>query len=117
MFKEVNSAVIDLNRQRALRTRTRGCRNRVPQPYFGFPISQIAACAGLNPDLTCNVAAPVNAAYLRPLADRDDEAMAGIMAEASFGASPSESGVDYQQCLVDARRMLTEPAYCRTFEV
>jgi hypothetical protein len=89
--------------------------------YQGVPIADILKVAGLNSDLTTNMGDPRNAAYIGPLEDDVDEDMAEGMAAASYGAACAAKGVVegdemiYEQCLVDARRMICDRDYERLF--
>jgi hypothetical protein len=86
--------------------------------YRGVPIADILKAAGLNPDLTTNMGDPRNVAYIGPLEDPDDEHMAEEMAAVSYSAWREQHDDDemgYEQCLVDARRMLCDGNYTRLF--
>jgi hypothetical protein len=64
---------------------------------------------GLNADMTCNLADPKNARYLQPLETPADEKRAHMGADEVFRLLPEYQV--YEQCLVDARRMLLDPRY------
>ena len=91
--------------------------------YKGAAIADLCWLAGLNDDLTCDMYHPRNAVYRNPLSDTADEDMANAMADASWGALEEQRGQEpgfdpeatFQQCLVDARRMVVEPEYSRLF--
>jgi hypothetical protein len=86
--------------------------------YRGVPIADILKVAGLNPDLTTIMGDPRNVAYIGPLEDSDDEDMAEGMAAASYSSwreLRGDNDMGYEQCLVDARRMLCDQDYARLF--
>ena len=86
--------------------------------YKNVQIVAILKVAGLNPDLTTNMGDPRNVAYIGPLEDLDDKSMAEGMATASYSAWREQHGDDdmgYEQCLVDARRMILDGAYAQLF--
>jgi hypothetical protein len=86
--------------------------------YLGVPIADILKVAGLNRDLTTNMGDPRNVTYIGPL-EPDDEDMAEEIAKAIYGAWREQHGGDddmaFEQCLVDARRMLLDDAYASLF--
>ncbi len=74
--------------------------------------------------LKTHPADPANAPYLVPLEDRQAEEMAQCMADASYSAAAEEfadhitreqADKVWEQCLVDARRMLCDEDYARIF--
>ena len=79
--------------------------------YMGALVVDIARLAALNDDLTCNIHHPRNAIYRVPLSDPNDEDMAIAMADAISAEDPEI----FEQALIDARRMVVEPAYARLF--
>ena len=93
--------------------------------YEGAAIADIAWLAGLDADLSCVTWHPRNAAYRVPLPEPGAESLANLMADAVFGAYVEKHGdredfdpeKTWQQCLVDARRMVAEPEYARLFGV
>ena len=68
---------------------------------------------------------PANARYLVPLEDAEQEQMAHAMADVICGAMAEENFSDnitkeqanrvWEQCLIDARRMLCDEDYMRIF--
>ena len=69
---------------------------------------------------------PQNARYLAPLARAEDEQMAHSMADAIYCASvdnftdditKEEADRVWEQCLIDARRMICEPEYEDIFKI
>jgi hypothetical protein len=82
-------------------------------------IAGVLKAAGLNLDLTTTMGDPRNVAYIGPLENDDDEDMAEGMAAASYSDLCERYGDDddtgYEQCLVDARRMLCDRNYARLF--
>jgi hypothetical protein len=67
---------------------------------------------------------PLFARYLVPLPNPDEEEMAHAMADASYCAcvdgfatdiSKAEADAVWEQCLIDARRMICEPEYAEIF--
>lgn len=66
--------------------------------------------SAINADWSCNIHDPRNARFLRPLALAADEETAREMASIS-----AESDDDYEQRLVDARRMLRDRDYWGLF--
>jgi hypothetical protein len=83
-------------------------------------LDQIARLA-INRDWTVDVTDPRNAAYLIPFGNSAREHTAQAMADVVYGAiaekqftnsTPQiEADAVYFQCLVDARRMLSDPDY------
>jgi hypothetical protein len=77
-------------------------------------------------DLLCSHPAdPAHARYLVPLEDPEQEKMAHSMADWSYGACTDYFTEDttkeqadrvWDQCLIDARRMLCDEDYARIFE-
>jgi hypothetical protein len=74
----------------------------------------------INQLLCTNRDDPQNARYLAPLARAEDEQMAHSMADAIYGAcadnftddiTKEEADRVWEQCLIDARRMIHEPEY------
>lgn len=82
------------------------------ETYRGVPIANILRAAGLNPDLTTSMGDPRNVAYIGPLEDAEDEDMAEAMASAMCEVVDDMA---FEQCLVDARRMLMDKEYERLF--
>jgi hypothetical protein len=86
--------------------------------YRGIPIADILRVAGLNPDLSTTIGDPRNVAYIGPLENDADEDMAEEMAAVSYGSwreQHGDSDMGFEQCLVDARRMILDEAYSRLF--
>lgn len=86
--------------------------------YRGVPIANILRVAGLNPDLSTTMGDPRNAAYIGPLENPADEDMAEGMAAASYSSWRDQRGdndMGYEQCLVDALRMICDAAYAELF--
>ena len=90
--------------------------------YRGSAIADILRLAGLNKDLSCDTSDPRNAIYCVALCE-PDEGLAELMASAIFGAIRNEHADDptfnpdvaFEQCLVDARRMILDPNYALLF--
>jgi hypothetical protein len=90
------------------------------QEYLGVPIADILKAAGLNHDLTTNMGDPRNVAYIGALERPDDEEMAVDMAAVIYSAWREQHGDDemgFEQCLVDARRMILDDAYALLFSI
>jgi hypothetical protein len=90
------------------------------EKYRGVPITDILKVAGLNPDLTTTMGDPRNALYVFPLDNEADEDQATGMAEMVLGHRLDHDSADdtemvFEQCLVDARRMILDEAYARLF--
>lgn len=78
----------------------------------------------INPDLTTDIYHPRNVRYLFPFLDSGREEMSHAMADVSYSAAAdefhhsttqAEADQVYEQCLVDARRILCDPDYARLF--
>jgi hypothetical protein len=76
--------------------------------------------------LTCHTCDPQNASYLIPFQDDEAEWLAKAMADASYSAVAEQFGDDitqeeadlvWEQCLIDARRMLCDRDYARIFAI
>jgi hypothetical protein len=86
--------------------------------YRGVSIAGLLKVAGLNADLTTVMGDPRNVAYIGPLENPDDEDMAEGMAAASYSSWREQHGdndMRFEQCLVDARRMILDDAYAQLF--
>ena len=90
---------------------------------YSIPASELARLA-INSNLTCDVRDPRNVRYLTPFSNAERESLAYAMACASdsaaadeFGDGTTQTEADqmFEQCLVDARRMLCDPDYSRLF--
>lgn len=86
-------------------------------------VEDIARLA-INPDLTCDILDPRNSRYTVPFWDAAREQMAHAMADASYSAvadefddntTQGEADQRFEECLVDARRMMCDPDYMRLF--
>lgn len=94
--------------------------------YNGVPIADILQVGGLKEDLTCDIWHPVNAVYRKPLPKDGDvavsmaDAMAGSVIDTVAAAHADDPRFFdpekvFEECLVDARRMVCEPDYGRLF--
>ncbi len=90
---------------------------------FGASFEDIVRFS-INPDLTCDTSDPQNARYLTPFSDAKREERAYEMASLSYSAATDEFDDDttqaeadkvFEQCIVDARRMLCDPDYMGLF--
>ena len=97
---------------RASRTKQSHERKRTNGSLQRRPIADILKAAGLNADLTTTMGDPRNVAYNDPLENPEDEDMAEGMASASCAV---DDDMAFEQCLVDARRMILDEAYARLF--
>jgi hypothetical protein len=99
--------------------------------YKGAVITDILRLGAMNADLTSDMSDPRNAIYRVPLSGADltgkagctNEEMALTMADRSFHAVCRLHADDlnfdqdtaYEQCIVDARRMMLDSNYFRLF--
>jgi hypothetical protein len=78
--------------------------------------SEEMARLAVNPDWSCNIHDPRNARYLRPLSIAADEQCAYEMATASYrGEVDCRNDMEFEQSLVDARRMMRDREYWGLF--
>ena len=79
----------------------------------------------VNDLLRTHPADPANARYLVPLESREEEEMAHAMADAIYCACVDDFRDDitkeqadrvWEQCLIDARRMVCDKDYARIFD-